>query len=457
MIEDEEPLSSGPRFGWAAKLIAGLAVLLLIANLFGLRARTRDADPTPTPTATLTDEPTVSPSGSPVAGNPLASMPIAVRRVAKQVERIRGLRFLEPVDVQIVSQQRLDERLDALIRKELDPAEIRRTDRTWTTLGLLDADDDMLRAIRSLNAGGVAGFYDEETGELLVETTTPDELSPAARYYVAHELTHALTDQHHDLAPLRTLEDVEGSSDEAFAFRALVEGDAVAVAQRYLATMSSDEIVELQREIRAQDESALADVPAPLLEVFGFPYDAGTDFVARILEDGGFEAVDRAYRRRPTTTREILHPGVYPAKPPRPIGFDATPAGWSVIEDEAIGEFDLALILDRDPDGGAVSSTTARIAADGWQAGTYRTMGHDGGTVVELAVRFSDLAELEEAAETFDDYLGELVGADARGYENGEWIGSAGDAASGARLTEGRILRLLVASSEASLDSYLEG
>jgi hypothetical protein len=453
-MDPEEPLPSGPRFTWPARIVAVLAALLLIGNLFGLRAR-RDPPPEPTPSPTVTVSPTAtpSPSGTP-SGRPLASMPLGVRRVAKDVERIRGLRFLEPVDVQIVSQAQLDRRLDALVRKELDPAEIARTDRTWTTLGLLDAGEDLFQAIRDLNTGGVAGFYDEETGELLVETTSPDELSPAARYYVAHELTHALTDQHHDLKWLRTLGDVEGAADEAFAYRALAEGDAVTVAQRYLSEMSAEDIASLQREIAAQDESSLANVPAPLLEIFGWPYDAGTDFVDSLLVGDDFRRVDRAYQRRPLTTREILHPSVYPAPEPRPLDLIEVGSDWNELESEAIGEFDLALILDA---AGAVSATTAGGAADGWRAGRYRTMGRAGGTVVEIAVRFGDVADLEQAADTFDDYLAELAGDGGRPYASGVWQGISGAVASGARSVEGRLLRLLVASDEGALDGYLDG
>lgn len=455
-FDDEEPLPPR-RFTWPARLIALLAVVLLVANLFGLRA-SRDEDPPASPTPTVaTPSPTATATEEPATG-PLASMPVEIRRIARDVERIRGLRFLEPVQVDVVSEARLDERLQALIAAELEPDEIARTDRTWTTLGLLDADDDLLAAIRALNEGGVAGFYDEETAELVVGVGSSGALTPATRYYVAHELVHALTDQHHDLSKLRTLEEVENASDESFAFRSLVEGDAVIAADAYLAEMSADEVAELRRENASRDRSALARVPAPLLEVFGFPYSHGVGFVRSLHDADGFDAVDRAYRTPPTTTREILHPGSYPDPPGRIVDLLDARGGWSELETEAFGEFDLALTLDRDPNGGAVSSTDAAAAADGWRSGRYRTAGRDGATVVEIAVRFSDAAELSAAADVFDRYLRELAGDGAGTYARNGWQGLASEAGpSGARLVEGRILRLLLASGQVALDGYVQG
>jgi hypothetical protein len=452
MTMDEEPLQRDPRFGWQAKLLAVLAAGGLLINLFSLRGPTQP-NPTPSQTASPSSLPSVSPSGSPSGVDPIAAMPPAIARVAIEVERIRGLRFLEPVDVQIVSNARLDARLSELVASELDPKEIRRADRTWTTLGLLQPDQDLLAAIRSLNQGGVAGFYDEETGELLVGTQTPNQLSPATRYYVAHELTHALTDQHHDLSPLRTLEETQDASDAAFAYRALVEGDAVIVAERYRASFTFQEQQEYQQEQNSRDRSALADVPAPLLQSFGFPYSAGTAFVNHLLSAGSFRAVDKAYRQRPKGTREIIHPGEYPAKEVSLPDFIDIEKIWKQVEAEALGEFDLRLILDRDPFGD-VTDAQAAAAAAGWRAGRYRTMAFDKQTVVEAAVKFSSQDQAQQAADTFRLYLQDFADGGSETY--GEWSGWSGPDASGAWLVQGGRLRFLVASSESALRLYLQ-
>lgn len=460
MIEDEEPLAPGPRFGWPARLLALVAAILLLANLFRLNLGGEQADrdlpsPSATPSQPRSTPPT--PSGRPSrTGDPLAAMPASIRAVAVEVERIRGLRFLEPVDVQVVTQDRLDARLAQLIRDELDREEIRRTERTWATLGLLPPGVDLFDAIIALNEGGVAGFYDDESEELLVGTDDPSTLSPLARYYVAHELTHALTDQHHDLSPIRELEESEFGSDASFAYRALVEGDAVHVAERYRAGFTLAEHQAYADEQNGRDRSSLGSVPPALLQIFGFPYDGGPTFVSSLLGDGGFAAVDRAYRKPPTSTREILHPAAYPAAKTSPETLPALPDGWNELEREAIGEFDVAMILDKDGGTDEVSDADAARAADGWRAGRFRTAGRDGASVVEIAVRFSTVAEREEADAVIDAYFRGLS-PEGEGYARDGWVGRAGDGPSGARRADGRSLRLVVASGQAALDAYLQG
>ena len=56
------------------------------------------------------------------------------------------------------------------------------------------ADFELLETILSLYGEAVAGYYDGDTGELVV-TATQDEFSPLEEATIVHELTHALTDQ----------------------------------------------------------------------------------------------------------------------------------------------------------------------------------------------------------------------------------------------------------------------
>lgn len=450
MIEPEDDLPARrPR--WIVRAVAILASLLLLSNLARL---VPSSAPDPSPPTTTTPLPTLSPSGTPSVPRPLADMPPEIRQVAKAVEQIRGLRFLEPVEVQLVTQAELDKRLSALVREVIDVKEIARTERTWKLLGLLDQDKDLLKAILDLNTGGVAGFYDDETGELLVETTDTGTLSPAARYYVAHELTHALTDQHFGLDPIRS--EAGGKADAATAYRALVEGDAVIVAQQYIASYSSSEIASLQREIGAQEEGSLAGVPGAMLRAFSFPYRAGEVFVRSLLDKGGFRRVDRAYRLPPRSTAEILHPGLFRAPAPERLPLRRLPKGWNGLESSAFGEFDLAVVLERDPASPAVPRGQADEAAEGWSAGRSRTSGDGSATVVEIELAFKNASESQEAFDAFDRYLRSLAGASQEAFAKNAWTGWSGDAASGALLRQAGRLSVVVATDQRALSLYVE-
>jgi len=73
---------------------------------------------------------------------------------------------------------------------------------------------------RTLLTAGVVGFYDPETKQLVVRGT---DTTPFTRRVLAHELTHALDDQHFDL----NRQQLDKADDETgFGFSALVEGNA---------------------------------------------------------------------------------------------------------------------------------------------------------------------------------------------------------------------------------------
>ena len=69
-------------------------------------------------------------------------------------------------------------------------------------LGLLDHRVDLLEVVNDLQGGGVIGLYDEEDKRIRMRG---EDLTPAVKATLVHELTHALQDQHYDL---------EGRSEE---------------------------------------------------------------------------------------------------------------------------------------------------------------------------------------------------------------------------------------------------
>ena len=86
-------------------------------------------------------------------------------------------------------------------------------------------------------------FYLPTKKKFFVRGTEVD--TPNAKVTVAHELTHALQDQHFDLTKLEKEAAKTHSSD---ALRSLVEGDAVRVQKLYLKTLPDAE----QRPTRAR-------------------------------------------------------------------------------------------------------------------------------------------------------------------------------------------------------------
>lgn len=311
-------------------------------------------------------------------------------------EQVRGLEFLAEPALSLVSNEELARRVREDIEAELDPAELVVDEAFFEVLGLLDPSIDLLQAYTDLYAEQVAGFYDPDTGEMVVSSES--ELTAFAKMIVVHELVHALTDQHFGFAAeMEALVDA-GRYHEAAALQALAEGDATYFQLVYFQQLSLVEQLSVVDESLAADTSVLDSLPGWFGEDLSFPYDAGFKLVESIVEAEGIAGVDQAYRLVPSTTEQVIHPEVYFALEP---GLEVTLpdialAGYEVYEEGTLGEWNIDLFL---LDG--VAGGDAAVASSGWGGDAYRILWD--GRDVAFVMRFvgdtpGDAAEFAAAA-----------------------------------------------------------
>jgi hypothetical protein len=224
-----------------------------------------------------------------------------VSRAMARVQLLRGLRFEEDVDVEIVGRETFREEYGDVWG---DPtADQRRLDNAqYEALFLVGPDEDVVDVRRNNRGGVVLGFYQPGEGRLVVVSrndpaTLDDELT------LAHELVHALQHQHFGLS-------FDGSTlDSLNARNGLIEGDATVVEQAY----------EHNCETGAWECVGVDTASGGLPEDFHwgvyflgyFPYAEGPSFVEHYRERGGWDAVDRIHGDRPTASAEIIHPETY--------------------------------------------------------------------------------------------------------------------------------------------------
>jgi hypothetical protein len=189
------------------------------------------------------------------------------------------------------------------------------------------------------------------------------DATPYVRATIAHELTHAIDDQHFELER-PAIEESDG--EEGFGFSALVEGNAVRVEEAYLDTLSAAE-----RDQYADEEAELAEgfpqfsIPTAVIQTLIAPYVTGPVLVDHILEEGGQPRLDEAFAEPPITSEQVLEPEVFiDGEGPRAV----TPptADGAVASQGAFGAFLLGLVL-RDE----ISGSDAREAVDGWGGDAY--------------------------------------------------------------------------------------
>ncbi len=219
----------------------------------------------------------------------------------------------------------------------------------------------------------------------------------------AHEFTHALQDQQHDLTHLL---DGAPDSDHAMAVRAVVEGDATATSERWAKTYLDDATDALlpigQAEVLADQIGVL---PYARRDQVQFLYGDGARLVRLAFERGGNAAVEQLYADPPASTEQVLHPQKYWAhEQPRDIPLARLTArlgpGWREKLDDTLGELGLDLLLQV----GGVPAT-ADAAAAGWGGDHFVVLDHDGAPA--LAMRSTWDSELD-AREFFDSFTSAL-------------------------------------------------
>jgi hypothetical protein len=304
------------------------------------------------------------------------------------VEQERGLPFKEDVEVEVLDD---DAFLEALYEEDPDapePPEDRDSERTLNALGLLDPDVDLDDAVGQSLDEGVVGFYDPKNGRLAVRGR---EVDAFVQLVLVHELTHALQDQHFDID---RPELDEADDERSLGFLSLVEGDAVRVESAWLEAQPPS----VQEELAELFESGGGGGGEPIVEeLLGFPYYAGPELVAALLESGGQEALDAAFREPPTTVEQVVAPGSGPGVTPEP-----PPADGEVVDRGVLGVLALALVLGNDP--------LEQGAERGWNGDRYVTVEDGDRTCTRAQIAVDDaesgralLEDLQEWAAAQDD------------------------------------------------------
>jgi hypothetical protein len=278
-----------------------------------------------------------------------------VKEIGADVERIRGLKFKTPVAMKIIT----GAEARANFKSKIEPREeelARHVQYAYAHLGLVPRGTDLLTSYLDNAEKGVAGYYEPGTKVFyLLDHVSAEEV----RGVIAHELTHALEDQHYDLKSFA--KKAGGDDDFSTAISAVVEGSAMVVMMAYLSQKREHfkDAVERVENEKAERARRLQTAPSFTQRSLMLPYILGITFLLRgnvfnwIGPQGGVRIadLDQAYANPPRSTRHILHPDQYWLKPDRKFVPPSLPdmskilgAGWSKAAEGSIGELGLSVL-----------------------------------------------------------------------------------------------------------------
>ena len=325
-----------------------------------------------------------------------------IAQISDLVEQQRELEYGEQPSPTFLDDDAIGERLAREVRKEYRAEDADVDQRTLAALSAVPSGTDLVALQTELLTSQVAGYYDPDTGELVVRgDATDDGLDPTAQATLAHELEHALADQALEL-PVDTTEDV-ADSDAALAALSVVEGDATLTQQQFvLVGMTIREQLGLNTDpgaLEAQEQ--LADVPHYVAQSLQFPYLAGLRFVCDRYVDGGWDAVDAAYDDLPTSSVEILDPARYGTAPVDPRDPGELGGDWEVARTTTLGAADLLWLFEAPGGDTGRALEQPRERALAWTGGELATWTRGDDTAVGVALTQAPDGPLCDAVTTW--------------------------------------------------------
>jgi hypothetical protein len=257
------------------------------------------------------------------------------------------------------------------------------------------------------------------------DSSGADSVGIEAQLTYAHEYVHRLQDAEFDL---EAIEDLATGDDMSIAISALIEGDAMSAQTQFM--FENYDFIELAEllESTLAGQADIPEIPYFLQRSLEFSYTEGAAFVAILNQMGGFAAVDAVFNDLPRGTEQILHPEKYFDKEePTALDIpdDAMGAGWSVQNENVLGEFFLKTWLE------ALGADSAATASAGWGGDAYAVFENGSGDfALGVLIAWDDDVDAREffdvtagSLDANDNFVGSTSGI-ARLFQS--WEGPAG-------------------------------
>lgn len=308
----------------------------------------------------------------------------------------KSIRSREEIRAYLVKQFRESKEID---KRRADQLALER-------FGLLPRGFDLEGHLLDLLTEQVAGLYDPKAGEFFIA----DWMDPLTqRIVMAHELVHALHDQHFKV---EQWQDAAKPNDDAqLARQAVLEGSATAAMIHFVlrgrsdvASADSSAFESIVRMITgasaAQVSPEMEKSPPFLRDVLIFPYVSGALFTHKVMQQrAGWKEFWDVFAKPPVSTQQILHPELYlKGVIPEPVVLpDLTKSlgkGWRRLDENVMGEFGVRGILKQ-----FLDEERAAALAPAWAGDRYAIYENrvESKTALALRLHFSS----EESAARF--------------------------------------------------------
>jgi len=234
-------------------------------------------------------------------------------------------------------------------------------------------EDNYKQLMLDLLKEQVGGYYDPEKHTMYISEWTPENMQ---EMILSHELFHAVQDKNFGI--MKYLKMDNKNTDAKLAASSLLEGEATAVMMDYALAIKNnmpeatfdkipnlESLMEAQMKMQNTTMPTLAKSPEFIQRMLIFPYIKGLSFVTQIKLESDWEGLNKAYKKVPVSTEQILHIDKYKKfekpidvklKDPKNVVKDAKFLGETILGEAT---FHLLFVSDK-------SDKTNATDADGW-------------------------------------------------------------------------------------------
>jgi len=306
-----------------------VAVGITLALVLCAGACAQEAPSDPHAPGTQTPQPQKKPKETRISPEETKELFRSLNQILSFASDDTQLQIRHEVKRRLISREEVEKYILEKFKDGKDAKRMQREEVVLKKFGLLDRDFQLQPFLVSLLKEQIAGYYDNKTKTVnLLDWVSPEEQKPV----IAHELTHALQDQHTDLdrwepedpdtiAKNATEDNERLAIDERDTARdAVLEGQAMAVYLDYTlkpsgkSLLTSPDVMRTPKDDTDASDSSPVMARAPLLlqQSLLFPYRDGLGFEQRLLKDKGARyAFAGVLDRPPSTSYEIMNPTAY--------------------------------------------------------------------------------------------------------------------------------------------------
>jgi hypothetical protein len=302
--------------------------------------------------------------------------------VRREVETLRGKKFVREVPVYKISEKELRAVSDRELDKQFPGRKLRSYEELLAWLDLVPPRTDLKAVYADFLADQVAGLYDGEAKEMCIPsfsggTTNPgkraaekklEEISPGLDDLVlAHEFTHALEDQYWPIDDPRD-DDSRLSTDRGAAHSFVLEGSATREMIEVIPAQSrrgapgtyfllwnlihsgpGEWVLNYALRGAWKSSDALVQgVPETLARTEAMPYSFGYSFCSEMMRKWGLDGLDYIYNHPPVSSAQVMHRKKCWEWRDFPVQIDlpeTLPGDWKQISLDSLGEAGMAVLF----------------------------------------------------------------------------------------------------------------